>query len=400
LLFILAGGALAQTAPGLLEPQYPAPKIASRAALLLDAETGTVLYEKNADEPIPPASLTKLMTAHIVLREAAAGKVSLDERTQPPRESWALNQPPRSSLMFLAAGQQVSLRELLLGLAVPSGNDAAVAAALRLAPSVAEFVDMMNREAQNLGLGNTRFTEPSGISEENTTTAREFALFCRNYIFLYPEALGEFHSTLEFAYPKAENVAERYREKPGTIVQYNHNSLLKDFPGTDGLKTGYIDEAGYNIALTAQREGTRFVLVLLGAPAVWGGDKMRDEDGRKLLSWAFDQYRTIRPIITDPEPARLWKGKQGEIRLLIAEEPDFTGPRDRGRQLYLTTELIDPLIAPLAAGEQVGTLILSDDRGELRRIPLLTAENYEEGGFFRRLWDSLRLFFRRFSRGG
>ncbi|MDR2747680.1 MAG: serine hydrolase, partial [Treponema sp.] len=153
LLFILASGAArAQAAPGLLEPSNPAPKIASRAALLLDAETGTVLYEKNADEPIPPASLTKLMTAHIALRETAAGRISLDERMQPPRESWAVNQPPRSSLMFLAAGQQVSLRELLLGMAVPSGNDAAVAVALRLAPSVADFVEMMNREAQNLGL--------------------------------------------------------------------------------------------------------------------------------------------------------------------------------------------------------------------------------------------------------
>jgi D-alanyl-D-alanine carboxypeptidase (penicillin-binding protein 5/6) len=393
LALILAGNAAsAQVKPGF--PEVPAPPIESRAALLLDAETGTVLYEKNPDEPIPPASLTKLMTAHIALREAAAGGVSLDESFQPPRESWAINQPPRSSRMFLAAGQQVSLRELLLGLAVPSGNDAAVAVALRFAPTVAEFAALMNREAESLGLPNTRFVEPSGISENNMTTARDFALFCRTYLSLYPESLAEFHSVREFAYPKAGNVAERYREKPGTIVQYNHNNLLKDFPGADGLKTGYIDEAGYNIALTARRDGTRFILVLLGAPAVWGGDRMRDEDGRKLLSWAFDQYRTIRPVIGELEPAPLWKGRQKEARLRIAESPDFTGPRNRGRQLYLSTEITDPLIAPLEAGETVGTLILSDDLGELRRIPLLTAESYEQGGFFRRLWDSIRLFFR------
>jgi D-alanyl-D-alanine carboxypeptidase (penicillin-binding protein 5/6) len=395
LLFVLAGGgAFAQVTPKLLKPGVPAPELASRAALLMDAETGTVLYEKNADELIPPASLTKLMTAHIALREAAAGNVSLDERAQPPRESCAVNQPPRSSLMFLAAGQQVSLRELLLGMAIPSGNDAAVAVALRFAPTVTDFVDMMNAEAERLGLRATYFFEPSGISEKNLTTTREFARFCQYYLSLYPLALQEFHSVPEFAYPKAENVAERYREKPGTIVQYNHNTLLKDFPGTDGLKTGYIDEAGYNIALTAQRDGTRFILVLLGAPAVWGGDKMRDEDGRKLLAWAFEQYRTIRPIIPSLEPVQLWKGKQREARLVIAETPDFTGPRDRGQQLYLVTEIADPLIAPLAAGESVGTLLLSDDYGELRRISLLAAEDYEEGGFFRRLWDSLRLFFR------
>jgi D-alanyl-D-alanine carboxypeptidase (penicillin-binding protein 5/6) len=395
LFLALAGNAaFAQTAPGLLAPKAPAPQIASRAALLLDAETGTVLYEKNADEPIPPASLTKLMAIHIALREAAAAGISLDERIRPPKESWAVNQPPRSSLMFLAAGQQLSLRELLLGLAVPSGNDAAVALALRFASSVAGFVDMMNQEARSMGLRNTVFTEPSGISEKNLTTAREFALFCRNYLFLYPETLAEFHSVPEFAYPKAENVAEQYREKPGTIVQYNHNTLLKDFPGADGLKTGYIDEAGYNIALTARREGTRFILVLLGAPAVWGGDKMRDEDGRKLLGWAFDQYRTIRPVIAGPELVRLWKGRQKDARLVIAGDPDFTGPRDRGGQLYLAAEITDPLIAPLGAGEQAGVLILSDDRGELRRFPLLAAEAYEAGGIFRRLGDSIRLFFR------
>jgi D-alanyl-D-alanine carboxypeptidase (penicillin-binding protein 5/6) len=400
-IFLLAvlAAAPVPAAPELLAPKSPAPEISCRAALLLDAETGTVVYEKNADEPISPASLTKLMTAHIVLREAAARRLSLDEALPPPRESWAVNQPRRSSLMFLAAGQQLSLRELLLGLAVPSGNDAAVAAALRVAPSVADFVELMNQEARDLGFRNTRFTEPSGISEENLTTAREFALFCRRYLSLYPENLAEYHSVLEFAYPKAENVAERYREKPGTIIQYNHNTLLRDFPGTDGLKTGYIDEAGYHIALTARREGTRFILVLLGAPAVRGGDKLRDEDGRKLLSWAFDQYRTIRPLITELEPVRLWKGKQGEVRPLIAGELDFTAPRDRGRRLYLATEFIDPLIAPLAAGEQLGTLVISDDEGELRRILLLAAEDYGEGGLFRRLWDSIRLFFKRLGRG-
>jgi D-alanyl-D-alanine carboxypeptidase (penicillin-binding protein 5/6) len=125
---------------------------------------------------------------------------------------------------------------------------------------------------------------------------------------------------------------------------------------------------------------------------------MRDEDGRKLLSWAFDQYRTIRPLIANPDSVRLWKGRQREARLTFTEEPDFTGPRDRGRQLYLSTEITDPLIAPLEAGEVLGTLILSDDFGELRRIPLLAAEDYEQGNFFRRLWDSIQLFFQKLSR--
>jgi D-alanyl-D-alanine carboxypeptidase (penicillin-binding protein 5/6) len=295
--------------------------------------------------------------------------------------------------MFLAAGQRLSLRELILGLSIPSGNDAAVAVALRFAPSVEAFVEKMNQEAASLGLGETRFIEPSGISEDNMTTAAEFTEFCRVYIKLHPETLAEFHSVPEFAYPKAENVGERYREKPGTILQYNHNNLLKDFPGVDGLKTGYIDEAGYNIALTAERDGTRFITVILGAPATRGGDLMRDEDGRKLLAWAFDNFKTLRPVIGELEPVRLWKGKEALVELVAGENPDFTVPANRGNSLWLSTETSDPLIAPLPANYRVGDIVLSDEKGELRRIPLLTAKDYEEGGFFKRLWDSIRLLF-------
>jgi D-alanyl-D-alanine carboxypeptidase (penicillin-binding protein 5/6) len=362
----------------------------------MDAATGAVLYEKNADEEIPPASLAKLMTMHIALREVKAGRASLDEIVPLPRESWAVNQPPRSSLMFLAPGQRVSLRELLLGLAIPSGNDAAVAAALRFAPTVAGFVEEMNREAERLGLVRTRFVEPSGISEYNLTTAREFAAFCRIYLTLHPETLGDYHSAAEFAYPKEANVAEAFRNRPGTIVQYNHNNLLKDFPGTDGLKTGYIDEAGYNIALTAERRGTRLIAVILGGPAVRGGDRIRDEDGRKLLEWGFRNYKTIRPVIEPLEPVRVWKGKINQTDLVPALALEFTAPANRGADLRGEAELDSPLIAPLPAGSAAGTFILYDNFGELRRVPLLTVQAVEQGGFFKRLWDSIRLFFKFF----
>ena len=166
-----------------------APELGSRAAMVLDAVTGTVLYSKNPDKEISPASLTKLMTIHIALTEVAAGNASLDEVVPLPRQSWGSSQPPRSSLMGLAAGQKVTLGELLLGLAVSSGNDAAVAVALRFAPSVAEFADLMNREAKKFGLTQTHFVEPSGISEYNITTVREFTWFCKEYIRLHPGTL-------------------------------------------------------------------------------------------------------------------------------------------------------------------------------------------------------------------
>jgi D-alanyl-D-alanine carboxypeptidase (penicillin-binding protein 5/6) len=361
--------------------------------VLLDAATGTILYYKNPDEEIPPASLTKLMTMHLALREIEAGRASLDEIISPPPESWSRNQPYRSSLMFLADGQRVSLRDLLLGMAIPSGNDAAVAVALRFAPSVGAFAEMMNREAANLGLVKTRFTEPSGISEYNTTTAREFALFCRFYLAAHPQVLREYHSVGEFAYPKAENVAEVFRAKPGTILQHNRNTLLGSVTGVDGLKTGYIDEAGYNIALSAEREGTRFIAVILGAPVEWGGDRIRDADGRSLLSWAFANYKTVRPVVGELEPERIWKGKSNWIELIPGSPLEFTALVSRAENLRWETEIEGPLAAPLPAGCTVGSLVFYDDLGELRRVPLISAAEAGEGNFFKRTLDSIRLFF-------
>ncbi|GHU10360.1 D-alanyl-D-alanine carboxypeptidase [Spirochaetia bacterium] len=398
------------------EPAEDAPELGSRAAVLLDAATGTVLYAKNPDEPIPPASLTKLMTIHIALTEAAAGRAAFDEIVPLPRESWAINQPPRSSLMFLAAGQTVTLKELLLGLAIPSGNDAAVAVALRFAPSVKDFTGMMNDEAQRLGMNNTFFVEPSGVSENNITTAMDFAVFCSEYVRLHPETLSDYHSVAEFAYPKAENVAPQYRERPGTIVQYNHNNLLGIVEGVDGLKTGYIDESGYNIALSAMRMQTRLIAVILGAPAQWGGDKIRDADGTALLEWGFRHFQTLHYTIPSISSVPLWKAKNDFIDIIPASYVqqgngnirqnnvsgsnilEFTTYTGRGFGLRWETRIEEPLIAPdktpLGKGTVVGNITLYDDQGELRRIDLLTADDIEPGGFWKRLWHSIRLFFK------
>lgn len=383
---------------GALDRRTPPPELVSRAAVVMDAATGTIVYFKNPDMEIPPASLTKLMTKHLAFREIAAGRASMDEIISPPRESWAINQPRGSSLMFLAPGQQLSLRELLLGLSIPSGNDAAVAVALRFAPSVPAFVEMMNQEAAAMGLRVTRFVEPSGISGDNMTTAREIAHFSRMYLDLWPESLRDFHSVREFSYPRAEHVSDPFRDNPQTITQRNRNSLLGRVDGVDGIRTGFIYESGFNISLTAERDGTRFIAVVLGAPSSPGGDRIRDQDGQNLLEWAFSNYRTVRPTLAALEPVRVWRGRENYIAINLNEPVEFTAPVNRGENISGHIETRFPLLAPLPAGSPVGDLVLFDSFGELRRIPLVTAREAERGGFFKRLFDSIRLFFMRVSR--
>jgi D-alanyl-D-alanine carboxypeptidase (penicillin-binding protein 5/6) len=368
------------------------------SAVVMDAATGAVLFEKDPHREIPPASLTKLMTMHLALNEALSGTVSLDDVVDLPPETWGRNQPPRSSMMFLDQGQIVTLHELLLGMAIPSGNDAAVAVALHLAPTVEDFAALMNAEARRLGLSLTYFVEPSGISEYNKTTALDFARFCREYLRLHPEAIKNYHTVPEFAYPKDENLPAHQRGRPGkTIIQPNHIPLLGEFDGADGLKTGYIDEAGYNAAVTANRDGTRFIAVVLGVPmelgAYWGA-RARTDDCRKLLEWAYANYKTLYPPVPDIPKARVWKGKQKYASLKPAEDTATTVSIGRGFNPRWEIELVAPVVAPIAEGAETGKLRLYDESGLLREIPLTAAEEVERGGFLRRLWDSIMLLFR------
>jgi D-alanyl-D-alanine carboxypeptidase (penicillin-binding protein 5/6) len=364
----------------------------------MDEATGEILFEKNADEMIPPASLTKLMTIHLALQAVDAGEASLKGIVPLPPESWAVNQPPRSSLMWLGEGQKLSLNELLLGLAIYSGNDAAVALALYFAPSVEAFAEMMNEEARRLGLARTFFVEPSGVSEDNMTTAEDFTKFCRFYIRQHPEALEKYHSLAAWSYRSSQE-------------HKNHNTLLGVYPGIDGLKTGYIDESGYNIALTALRDndasglGSRFIAVLLGAETV----PLRDADGRALLDWAFGNYHTVRALVKKPEAAPLWKGKASAINFAPLKDANtiesdesylfiWTEEKTKGNNLRYRYEPIDPVIAPVEKGQELGSLVLYEGSGTemqvFKRIPLFASEDAAEGNIFKRLWDSLRLTFR------
>ena len=377
----------------------------SGSAILIDAATGSILYEKNADAVIPPASMTKLVVMYVVFQEIATGRISLDDVVPLPPESWAINAPPQSSLMFLAKGQIVTLRELLLGLAVASGNDAAMAVAHYVSGSVDAFVQRMNREMELLGLEKTRFVEPSGYSELNLTTPREFAAFARVYLSRYPESLENFHSQPSISYPQEHNLAEWHKGegKNQPIFQQSTNKLLGVLPGCDGLKTGFIYESGYNLSLTAQRGKTRFISITMKGPGTGSveGNRYRVADGTTLMEWAFSCFATHFKQNIKPVSVPVLGGGKNKVSVVPAHTTPLTVPalfKEQSPSMAasaITTQISIPAYvhAPLQTGDVVGkvTYVLGDV--VLEEVPLIAVTSVEKGNGFKQLVDKLALKF-------
>ena len=363
------------------------PEIRALSAILVDQETGAVLFEKHADTEIPPASLTKLMTMHLLLSEIESGKRALRDTVEvPPAACWT-NLPPGSSLMFLGPEQRVSLDELLFGLAVSSGNDAARAVAIVLDGSVERFVERMNREAAGLGFRHIRFRDPAGLSPESRITARGFADFCRLYIELHPGALERFHSRKEFTYPKRD----------GAITQSNRNLLLRTYDDLDGLKTGYIDESGYNVALTAERDDMRLVAVLLGGRGDTHpeGRRRLAEDGASLLDYGFENWVRLRPRGIDYGTVTVWKGEENLVGLEPAVPVAVTVEKRCGSSLEISFRRRPYLTAPAAPRTHAGTMIVSCEGRQIGTFPLQTVSGVEEAGAVKRLFHSLAMWVKR-----
>jgi D-alanyl-D-alanine carboxypeptidase (penicillin-binding protein 5/6) len=370
------------------------PEIMARAAVLMDAETGVILYQKNPSLPHPPASLAKIMTIHILLEKISAGELSLNQEIRPPEASWAINLPRDSSLMFLGPDQRLTLLDLLKGLAVSSGNDAAVAAAILSSGSVSAFTGLMNEEARKAGCEGLFFVEPSGYDARNSITALDFSRFLRIYVNRHPQALAMLHSLQEFTYPRAENLLRGNGSNP--ITQANRNSLLFSYPGADGIKTGYLDESGYNIAVSAQRGNMRLILVLLGenGPVPQAGIRARDNDARRLLDFGFDNFTTEKFSCPAPQAVRVWKGGQEEIMPETPAEIALTIPR--GTVNRLKGEIAQTLYvtAPVQKGDVLGTLRVSLDEKIIYEGKLTAPEDVPRGSWWAIFTDSIIIFFR------
>jgi len=372
------------------------PVLNARSAVLYDLATGTLLYEKNSREEIPPASLTKLMSLHLAYKAVDQGKLKLDQLIPIGPDASFKNSPPQSSLMFLEEGQRVSLLDLMIGLAIPSGNDAGIALARAVSGGLEFFVEEMNREARRLGLNQTRFTDSFGYSEENMTTAEDFARFCMIYLEQHPQAPAQLHSLTEYTYPREENMVPSGTSTHGSITQYNRNSLVSRLDGVDGLKTGYIDESGYNLAVTAERRGRRLLAVLLGGTDIGprDGSLVRTIDAAALLTYGFTAFTQFIPDLPRLPAARVWKAREKYVRLETAPLPLMTLDRVRAAGIQWDIRLDRVIRAPFEKGTAAGTLTARDFRGELLiQQPLVTQTGAPRGSWARRLLDSIRLFF-------
>ena len=389
--------------------------ISARSAVVMDAVSGALLFEKNPDQSIPPASLTKLVAMYTVMQAVERGKISLSDTITPPAESWAVNIPPGSSLMFLGKNQRVTVEELMRGMAVVSGNDAAVALAIHTAGSVEAFVQQMNEAAAALGLQNTHFEDANGLSEYNRTTARDFARFCAVYVRKYPHHLAQFHSLQELSYPQQHNML-----KPQAgIRQPATNTLLSKLDGCDGIKTGFIYESGFNIALTAQRNGIRFIAVILGGAgkSVAEGKALREENGTILMEWAFSHFSTryaqdfpldmpVVPVVGAKEPASRTAllpqladpSGNGGAFTVPHSEPGETVPNTA--EIHSRIFAAGVLAAPITAGQKIGKVrFFTEYEGKtllLAEFPLIANKTLEKGSVLRWKYDNLALKLHRF----
>ena len=386
--------------------------VGAEAAILIDVSNGCIIWEKNADKVIPPASMTKLFAMYVVEKEVAAGNLGYDDIIALPPECWACNMPPHSSLMFLGKGQIVTLEELLLGLSIASGNDAAYALAYAVCGSMEAFVERMNQAALDAGLTHTHFVESSGYSEENMTTAREMAAFCRLYILEHPDSLKRFHSVSSFTYPKARNMArgDHYGPQdwsqglPETITmgitQENTNPLLGRLAGCDGLKTGYIDESGYNLALTVERDGTRFLSVTMGGKGrdTREGQQGRIADGTEIMETAFSIFRDYDLSgLEETYFIKVYGSKTKALNLVPALEtaplcvPFVTGTSIAENLMNVKVSITTPdyLQGQIIAGSEYGEIKITLGDYLLQTIPLVADRSTEKAGWITCLADSI-----------
>jgi D-alanyl-D-alanine carboxypeptidase (penicillin-binding protein 5/6) len=350
------------------------PTVSAKAYLLSDFQSKQTLAADNADERHEPASLTKLMTAYVVFTALKEKTLKLDQSVPVSRAAWKTP----GSRMFIDPAKPVTIDELLHGMIVQSGNDASVALAEAVAGSEESFAQLMNKEAKRLGLTNTHFVNATGLPDpQHYSSAADLAKLAAAIIRDYPE-FYPLYSLKEYTY--------------NNIRQPNRNRLLFSDPSVDGMKTGYTKDAGYCLISSAKRGERRLISVVLGEKT----GSARAADSQKLLNFGFQFYETVRLYQKGKAVTTLtvWKGATDKLNAGFDRDLFFTLPKGQAAKLKATLESQQPLVAPVLAGQRVGTMKITLEDKPLADIPVVAIDKVELGNIFVRGWDALRLFFK------
>lgn len=349
------------------------PQVAASSYVLMDADSGEVIIAHNEHEQLPPASLTKMMTAYIVEYEMAQGNVKASDEVLVSVKAWKTG----GSKMFIKEGNRVDLMSLLRGIIIQSGNDASIAVAEHIAGSEGAFADIMNQHAKLLGMQNSHFMNATGLpSSEHYSSAHDLAILARAIIQDFPDQY-KIYSEKYFTY--------------NNIRQPNRNRLLWRDKSVDGLKTGHTDAAGYCLVASAKRDDMRLISVVMGTK----GEEARARETQKLLNYGFRYYEThtLYNAGQQLQESRVWAGEQEQLKLGLPKNVVVTIPRGQKGKLEAQLDIDTVIKAPVLAGQEYGRLKVQLSGQELVNEPLIALESIEEAGFFKRLWDAIKLFF-------
>ncbi|RZL94741.1 MAG: D-alanyl-D-alanine carboxypeptidase [Variovorax sp.] len=362
--------------------QVPAPpEVAARSFLLMDITANQILAQKDIDTPVEPASLTKLMTAYLVFDALKAKKISLTQTLPVSQRAWKMP----GSRMFVDPKMQVPVEDLIKGLIVQSGNDATVVLAEGVAGSVERFVELMNEQARALGMKNTSYKNPEGLTAPgHTTTARDLSILANRLMQDFPNDV-KYYAIKKYRYPGTPSTNDT-----------NRNLLLFRDPTVDGLKTGHTEAAGFCMIVTAKRDfpnltgGRRLLTIVLGAAS----ENARANEAQKLLNWGYTAYDAVRLFDGGQAVATpaVWKGKQNTLKLGRNEPIVVAVPAGSASKIKTQVARPDPLVAPFARNQTVGSLKVTLGDQPVTEVPLLALDGVEQAGILGRAWDAVRLW--------
>lgn len=374
-LFLLAALPLTAPSQALSDNLPPSPTLAAKAYLLRDFGSDLIIAQQNAHERIEPASLTKLMTGYLSFKAIKNGHLTLTQTLPVSTRAWKAE----GSRMFIAPDKPATVDELLHGMIVQSGNDACITLAEGIAVTEAAFADLMNKEAARLGMKETHFMNATGLPDPNHyTTVYDLSLLAAALIRDFPNEYKRLYGLKEYTYNK--------------ITQPNRNRLLWIDPGVDGMKTGHTEAAGYCLVASAKHGDMRLISVVVGTPS----ETARSTESQKLLNYGF-QFHDSRLVYKQGQTVsklRVWKGHNEMLAATVDSDLMLTFPKGQYDRIKASVTSMQPLIAPIAKGQAVGTIQFSLDGKVLQQRNLVASEEVAVAGLFGRLWDGLKLKFR------